>query len=228
MKADLLADPETPALFRHGLPYLLLSLLLHALLLVGARPATDPVAVPPVDVLEVSFVAPPAPLPAVGAEFRPAEPVPAPPPLRQRATRTQRNAVATVNRSDASFAVSAAPVAVAAPPPTQVATAGDTLPPAAPPVTTAPRFDAAYLHNPAPAFPPLSRRLGEEGKVLLRVKVNAAGQPVAVDLEKGSDFERLDEAARHAVARWRFVPAKRGDEAVDGTVIVPIVFRLDG
>ncbi|HRY90482.1 MAG TPA: energy transducer TonB, partial [Rubrivivax sp.] len=66
------------------------------------------------------------------------------------------------------------------------------------------------------------------GKVLLRVRVSREGQPAAVDLEKSSNFERLDEAARHAVARWRFVPARRGDEPVEGSVIVPIVFRLEG
>ena len=63
--------------------------------------------------------------------------------------------------------------------------------------------------------------------MLLRVKVSAEGQIVAVDLEKSSNFERLDEAARQVVARWRFVPAKRGEEAIEATVIVPIVFRLD-
>jgi len=91
---------------------------------------------------------------------------------------------------------------------------------------TAPRFDAAYLHNPRPVYPPLSRRLGEEGKVLLRVRVSAEGQPIAVDVEESSNFERLDEAARQVVARWRFVPARHGDEPVEATVIVPIVFRL--
>jgi len=64
--------------------------------------------------------------------------------------------------------------------------------------------------------------------VLLRVRVSAEGQPVAVDLEKSSNFERLDEVARQVVARWRFVPARRGDESIEATVIVPIVFRLDG
>ncbi|MBL8421739.1 MAG: energy transducer TonB [Dechloromonas sp.] len=94
------------------------------------------------------------------------------------------------------------------------------------PVSAA-RYDAAYLHNPRPSYPPLSRRLGEEGKVQLRVRVSPDGQPAAVDLEKSSNFERLDEAARAVVARWRFVPARRGDEAIEATVIVPIVFRLD-
>ena len=94
------------------------------------------------------------------------------------------------------------------------------------PVTSA-RFDAAYLHNPHPEYPPISRRLGEEGKVLLRVRVTPDGRPSAVDIEKSSSFDRLDDAALRSVTRWRFVPAKRGDEAVEATVIVPIVFRLD-
>src|SRR6185369_5738332 len=49
--------------------------------------------------------------------------------------------------------------------------------------------DAAYLQNPKPNYPALSRRLGEEGKVLLKVRVGADGKPLAVDLEKGSNFE---------------------------------------
>jgi protein TonB len=96
------------------------------------------------------------------------------------------------------------------------------------PAFTPARFEAAYLHNPRPDYPPLSRRLGEEGKVLLRVRVSREGQPAAVDLEKSSNFERLDDAARQVVSHWRFVPARRGDEAIDATVIVPIIFRLDG
>ena len=226
MKADLLADPVPARLLPHYLPYLTLSLLVHALLVLWPRFGAYQEVLPPlVEVLVVSFVAPPAPLPAVGAEVRPAEPAHIPPPP-QRVTRTPRTPVAAVNRNNAPFAVSATPDTVAAAP-LPMAPAGDGRPPAAPVLATAPRFNAAYLHNPAPVYPPSSRRLGEEGKVLLHVKVSAAGQPVAVDLEKSSKFERLDEAARQAVARWRFVPAKRGEEAVEGSVIVPIVFRLD-
>jgi protein TonB len=98
---------------------------------------------------------------------------------------------------------------------------------AAAPVTAV-RYDAAYLHNPEPKYPPISRRLGEQGKVLLKVRVTAEGLPAAVDLERSSSFERLDEAARQVVGRWRFVPAKRGEQAIEASVIVPIVFRLEG
>jgi TonB family protein len=97
----------------------------------------------------------------------------------------------------------------------------------APATFSPPRFEAAYLHNPRPNYPAVSRRLGEEGKVLLRVLVSPDGRAAAVNLEKSSNFERLDEAARQAVAQWRFVPAKRGDEAVEATIIIPLLFRLE-
>ena len=89
-----------------------------------------------------------------------------------------------------------------------------------------PRFDADYLSNPRPAYPPLSRRLGEAGKVLLRVRVAVNGTPVQVELHQGSGFARLDQAAMDAVARWRFIPARRGDEAAESWVTVPITFTL--
>ncbi|WP_218645004.1 energy transducer TonB [Aquitalea sp. LB_tupeE] len=94
------------------------------------------------------------------------------------------------------------------------------------PAMTEAGFTADYLHNPAPAYPPASRRNGEEGRVLLRVRVSADGQAEAVDIQHGSGFSRLDEAARETVANWRFTPARRGVQAIASTVIVPITFRL--
>ena len=92
----------------------------------------------------------------------------------------------------------------------------------------APRFDAAYLSNPTPEYPRLSRRMGEEGRVMLRVHVGADGKPLEVTIAKSSGFTRLDEIARDTVLRsWRFVPARQGDQAVAGTVRVPIDFSLN-
>lgn len=90
----------------------------------------------------------------------------------------------------------------------------------------APRFDADYLDNPAPLYPPLSRKLGEGGRVLLHVFVAADGQASKVDIRESSGFERLDRAARDAVQRWRFVPARQGDKAVAAWVLVPVSFSL--
>lgn len=90
-----------------------------------------------------------------------------------------------------------------------------------------PSFRASYLRNPEPVYPAASRRLGEEGTVQLRVRVSAEGQPVQVDVHRSSSHPRLDEAATAAVREWRFLPAKQGTTAVEATVIVPIVFRLE-
>lgn len=109
-----------------------------------------------------------------------------------------------------------APIAAAAP--TQ---------PAELPVIAA-RFDADYLHNPKPSYPPASRRLAEEGRVLLRVRVSAEGIPEHVEIKHTSGFSRLDQAALDTVACWRFVPARRGNETVAAWVLVPITFNLQG
>ena len=72
----------------------------------------------------------------------------------------------------------------------------------------------------------MSRRLREEGKVVLRVLVEPDGQPSQVEVKLSSGASRLDQSARNAVARWKFAPARRGDTAVAAWVLVPIVFNL--
>lgn len=91
-----------------------------------------------------------------------------------------------------------------------------------------PRFDAAYLNNPRPEYPRVSKRMGEHGKVMLRVYVSAAGKPEQVEVRTSSGSPRLDEAARQAVEHWKFVPARQGDDAVAAWIIVPITFVLEG
>ncbi len=94
-------------------------------------------------------------------------------------------------------------------------------------VSIPPNFKAAYLNNPTPEYPPLSKRLEEEGKVVLAVHVTAEGRADKVSIHKSSGFSALDEVARKTVLElWRFVPAKRGSEAVAASVFVPIVFKM--
>ena len=91
---------------------------------------------------------------------------------------------------------------------------------------TAPRCDADYLNNPAPVYPNMSRRLREVGVVQLRVRVNAAGEPLDIQLFKSSGYARLDDSARAAVQKWKFQPARRNGSAVEAWVIVPVEFSL--
>jgi protein TonB len=94
-------------------------------------------------------------------------------------------------------------------------------------VMTKPLFDAAYLQNPAPEYPAHAKRRNMEGTVMLDVVVSQAGAARSVDIAKSSGFAVLDESAKHAVSRWKFVPAKRGGETVEARVMVPIEFRLE-
>ncbi len=91
-----------------------------------------------------------------------------------------------------------------------------------------PLFAADYLRNPKPRYPMISRRMGEEGLVKLRVYVTSAGEPRQVELKESCGFPRLDQAALDVVRNWRFVPARRGEAPVDAWVVVPIRFTLKG
>lgn len=88
------------------------------------------------------------------------------------------------------------------------------------------RFDVDYLNNPQPAYPALAKRMREQGLVVLKVKVRVDGTPDAVLVQQHSGSPRLDEAAMAAVKRWKFVPARRGDQPVVSWVLVPIEFEL--
>jgi protein TonB len=95
------------------------------------------------------------------------------------------------------------------------------------PALTPPAFSASYLRNPAPRYPPIARRNGEQGTVTLRVLVTKDGAPARVTVEQTSGSPHLDAAALEAVKTWRFVPARRGADTVEAWVLVPIVFRLE-
>jgi periplasmic protein TonB len=92
--------------------------------------------------------------------------------------------------------------------------------------TTHAEYKTAYLQNPPPNYPILSKRMGESGTVVLWVSVNAAGAVDDLGVLKTSSYARLDDAALKAVKQWRFIPAKRAGEPVADKVSVPIEFAL--
>ena len=84
-------------------------------------------------------------------------------------------------------------------------------------------LSSGYLYRPAPDYPPISRRMGEQGRVLLRVLLSEKGDAASVQLETSSGFARLDKAAIKAVKEWRFVPVKRKN----AYVLVPVNFTIE-
>jgi protein TonB len=94
-------------------------------------------------------------------------------------------------------------------------------------VVSLPSSDADYLNNPAPAYPRMSRRQGEQGTVVLRVFITAEGRADKAEIRTSSGYSRLDEAALDTIKRWRYVPGKRAGVPEAMWFNVPIRFVLD-
>jgi protein TonB len=90
-----------------------------------------------------------------------------------------------------------------------------------------PSSDADYLQNPKPPYPALSKRLGEQGKVVVRVLIGTDGTAQKTEIKQSSGFDRLDQAALTTVLRWRYVPGKRAGAPEAMWFNVPISFVLE-
>lgn len=225
--------------------WLLASVALHALAFMALPAFVDSGAQPAVRVLDVVVLvrdpqpeSKPAPAPVAAAPAasraspasQAAAAVAARQPSRAEAS-TPRESMVRQNESTAAPPVAARPAAA---PSASAETGGAVLPARAQAEATAPAevltppvFNAAYLRNPPPRYPVSARRNGEQGTVTLRVLVDREGMPASVAVEKTSGFAPLDNAAREAVRAWRFAPARRGNQAVEAWVLVPVVFRLE-
>jgi protein TonB len=130
---------------------------------------------------------------------------------------------------------SPSPTAVTAPesppqPPAPVAVAPDPSPaPPAPAAPATPRTVSGveYVQKPQPEYPAASKRMGETGRVLLKVLVNEKGRADSVEIRTSSGSSRLDDAARQAVRRALFKPYTEDGKPVPVYAIVPIDFKLD-
>jgi protein TonB len=99
--------------------------------------------------------------------------------------------------------------------------------PAAPVRVELPSSDAEYLHNPKPEYPALSKRRGEQGKVVVNVLIGVDGAAQKAEIKLSSGFERLDQAALATVRAWRYVPGKRGGVPEPMWFAVPLNFVLE-
>ncbi|ADV00253.1 TonB family protein [Alicycliphilus denitrificans BC] len=178
--------------------------------LTPAPPAAPPA--PPVPQPHKPTPAPPKPTPP---KPRPA-PTPAPMPLAiADPTPAPAAPVGVVQQQPAAAPVEAAP----APAPAA---------PAAPPgpAIIQPSSDASHLNNPKPVYPAVSKRLGEQGKIVLRVLIGTDGLPQKIEIKQSSGYERLDRQAVDTVSRWRFVPGTRNGVPEAMWYLQPINFVL--
>ena len=89
---------------------------------------------------------------------------------------------------------------------------------------TPPRTDAKALNNPEPIYPPVSRRLGEHGRVELDIYILADGSVGEIKLKRSSGYDRLDQSAMDAVRRWHYIPAHKGNQPIPYRYVQPVSF----
>ena len=95
------------------------------------------------------------------------------------------------------------------------------------PAFSLPSSEAHGLNNPKPAYPRASRRLNEQGQVVIRVFVATDGSPQQGEIKTSSGFDRLDQEALRTVMRWRFVPGQRFGTPEAMWFNVPVNFVLE-
>ncbi len=123
-----------------------------------------------------------------------------------------------------------APVLLVAPPkalPPITAPIAETPAPVAAVKVELPSSDADYLQNPKLVYPAISKRLSEQGKVVVRVLIGADGTAQKAEIRQSSGFDRLDQAALSTTLHWRYVPGKRAGVAEAMWFNVPINFLLE-
>ena len=197
---------------------LLLVVLLHALALAALlthrmvlAPPAQPepmlvVAVPPP-------VAPPPPAASAPDVRLDVPEIVVPPPIIEIA----REAPPTVT------ARLAEPAPVAAAVQRQAADAPSSTPAVGPSLQSLP---ATMLEARPPRYPTESRRLKEQGTVVLDVLLSADGRVERIAVYQSSGSSRLDRAALEAVRRWRWSPMLRDGLAVGVRGLVEIPFVL--
>lgn len=179
----------------------------------------------------VDFIAPPPPperspiqeKASKPAQVEPPPPVDLPPPSRQLLVETP---VATPAEPVAPPPpVIAAPIVQSHPEP-PAPTPSAPHPPG--PVTLSSELSVACPERPPPIYPAASRRLGEEGKVVLRVELDEEGRIHAARIATGSGYGRLDEAALAAIRNWRCQPARHNGQPVRAVALQSFNFVLQG
>ncbi len=83
----------------------------------------------------------------------------------------------------------------------------------------------AFTEMVRPIYPTIARKLGKEGKVVLRLTIDQQGDLINVEVLEGAGYG-FTEAAIEAVRKSRFRPAIIKGKAVISRVILPIRFSL--
>jgi protein TonB len=209
---------------------LILVLALHAAALYGLWRAKLIPAPTEAATVFVNFINPPAP-PKPKEPPKPKLPVVKPVPVKLDTPRPPEPQHAHL----VTQAPVTAPTDVVEPPPPVVVapTPQPPAPPAPPPKPAGPvnlstELSVSCTDRPPPVYPALARRMGEEGKVVLRVELGEDGRIAQATVATSSGSGRLDQAALAAIKNWRCNAAQRDGHAVRAVAMQPFNFILEG
>lgn len=96
------------------------------------------------------------------------------------------------------------------------------------PVTLSTELSVSCPSLTAPVYPAISRRMGEEGKLVLRVELDEHGDVDDAQVVDSSGYARLDNAALEAVKNWQCRPSTRNGQPVRAVALQPFDFVLQG
>lgn len=96
------------------------------------------------------------------------------------------------------------------------------------PVTLSSELSVSCPTLTPPEYPAISRRMGEEGKLVLRVELDESGRIDDAKVINSSGYERLDAAALTAVKSWQCNPSLRNGQPVRAVALQPFNFVLQG
>jgi len=83
----------------------------------------------------------------------------------------------------------------------------------------------AFIHREMPFYPVLARRLGKEGKVILKLLIDRNGKLQNVEVVEHAGFG-FTEAAVAAVKKSTYAPARHNGEKIAARALLPVRFHL--
>lgn len=82
-----------------------------------------------------------------------------------------------------------------------------------------------YRHKEIPVYPSMARRLGKEGKVVLRLTIDENGHLVNIEIIEDSGYGFAD-AAIAAVKKSTFIPPTMNGKPIRARALLPVKFAL--
>lgn len=83
----------------------------------------------------------------------------------------------------------------------------------------------AFVHQEMPLYPILAKRLGKEGKVVLKLLIDENGKLLNIEVLENAGYGFLESSVA-AIRKSTYAPAVRNGERVSAKAILPVRFHL--